>query len=112
MQAFIQPGNCYARETLTSSGTAQGCTKSVYHPISTANGGEVSPRFAIVTVETNPIRYTRSVPAVTPVDATPVGQLHSASTPYPLVLTNEGQIQAFQFVQNTGAAKVHIEYFR
>lgn len=110
MMAFIQPGNCYARETLTSSGTAQGCTQSVYRAVT--DGATISPRFAIVTVETNPIRYTRSTPVVTPVDATPVGQLHSATTPYPLVLTNEGQIAAFRFVQNTGAGKVHIEYFR
>src|ERR1044072_915706 len=103
-------GNNYARETLTSSSSAQQPTQSIYRVV--LDGQAVSPRYAVVTVETNPIRFTRPTPPTTPVDATPVGQLHGPTTPYQLVLIGEGQIENFRFVQNTGAGKVHFEYFR
>lgn len=109
LQTF--PGTCYARETLDSSAVAARPTLSVYKSIG-ADGYPVAPRYAIVVAETNPIRFTRNSPVVTPVDATPVGTLLPVGIANALTLTGENQIDSFRFVQNTGAGKVHFEYFR
>lgn len=116
MQAFIQPGNVYAREDLNTNGaTPVTLTRATYHAISTAHGGEISPRFAVITPEVNAIRYTRDG-TTTPAEGsatTSVGAVHGPTTPYPLVLTSEGQIKDFKFVAVTaGAARIHVDYYR
>jgi hypothetical protein len=108
MQAFIQPCNVYAREDVSSDGTVKTLTQSVYRAVSAANGGEVSPRFAVIYVDTNPIRWTRD--GTDPNDGTGVGQLQPANHAVPIVLTGTDQVRRFKFTQNTGAGRIHVEY--
>jgi len=116
MQFMIQPGRVYAREELdTNTTTPVSLTASVYV---TAAGGDTSvggnnntPRFAVITCETNNIRYRRD--AGTPVDATLVGAVLTPTSALPIVLTGLQQIRDFRFVAvAAGAAKVHVDYYQ
>ena len=106
--AELITGNNYVSEVLTSSATPQPLSKSVYNVL--RDGGVINPRLARITVETNPIRYTRSTPAVNPNDGTSFGAVLVPGGE--VILFGGGQIDNFRFIQKTGAGAVNVEYFQ
>jgi hypothetical protein len=116
MQFLIQPGRVYAREDLDTNGTtAVSLSPSVFVVAAggddTGGGKNDTPRFAVVTCESNNIRYTRN--GTTPVEASLTGAVLTPTSALPLVLTGEAQIRNFRFVAvAAGAAKVHVDYYR
>jgi hypothetical protein len=106
--ADILTGNNYVSEVLTSSATPQPLSPTVYNVF--RDGGTINPRFARITVETNPIRYTRSTPVVNPNDGTSFGTVLVPGGE--VILFGGGQIANFRFIQKTGAGAVNVEYFQ
>jgi hypothetical protein len=106
--AELITGNNYVSEVLTSSASVQPLTSTVYTVY--RDGATINPRLARVTVESNPIRFTRSTPVANPVDATSFGSVLVPGGE--VILFGGGQIANFRFIQKTGAGAVNVEYFQ
>lgn len=115
MQFMIQPGRVYAREDLDTNGTTpvlltRGTFVVAQGGDGTGGGKNNTPRFAVVTCETNNIRYTRN--GTTPVEASLTGAVLTPTSALPVVLTGQTQIEQFRFVAVTaGAGRVHVDYY-
>ncbi len=102
---FEYLGTPFAREDRTASTTVLSLTAATYFTT------DQKARYAVVTVEAQPIRYTRN--GATPDNAAtpPVGDVHSAGND-PIILHGQHSIKNFRFYRSGGTdASVHVTYY-
>lgn len=100
-------GKPYAREDLTVNTTNVTLSPTVYSPSLNQD-----PQCAVVTVEAQPIRYTRDGTSPNSGSTPPVGDVHSAGND-PIPLWGLEEIQKFRAIRSGAAdATIHVTYFK
>jgi len=98
-------GTPFAREDRTVSTTQLSLTAATY------NTTDKRARIAVVTVEAQPIRYTRDGTTINGGATPPVGDVHAAGND-PIILIDRTAIANFRMVRSGGTdATVHVTYY-